>query len=121
MTKIVDAKQYMTELPNYDNIPDSKIIDRMSSLGISFKAPESLMSQLSGRTLYIGQELQPEPQVNPNEILHNMLDHVHDGNREELVGELILMLGWLHKGGTMPNISKDTVTSTTLWIIPTNE
>ena len=62
-----------------------------------------------------------EPQVNPNEILHNILDHIHDGNREELVGELILMLGWLHKGGTMPNISKDTVTSTTLWIIPTND
>jgi hypothetical protein len=62
-----------------------------------------------------------DPQVNPNEILHNILDHIHDGNREELVGELILMLGWLHKGGTMPNISKDTVTTTTLWIIPTNE
>lgn len=59
-----------------------------------------------------------DPQVNPNEILHNILDHIHDGNREELVGELILMLGWLHKGGTMPNISKDTVTQTTLWIIP---
>ena len=58
------------------------------------------------------------PQVNPNEILHNMLDHIHDGNREELVGQMILMLGWLHQGGTMPNISKDTVTSTTLWIIP---
>lgn len=62
-----------------------------------------------------------EPQVNPNEILHNMLDHIHDGNREELIGEMILMLGWLHKGGTMPNISKDTVTSTTLWIIPQND
>ena len=58
-----------------------------------------------------------EPQVNPNEILHNMLDHIHDGNREELVGELILMLGWLHKGGTMPNISKDTITNTTICII----
>lgn len=63
----------------------------------------------------------PEPQVNPNEILHNMLDHIHDGNREELVGQMILMLGWLHQGGTMPNISKDTVTSTTLWIIPQND
>jgi 5,10-methenyltetrahydromethanopterin hydrogenase len=82
------------------------------------KAPESLMSQLSGSTLYIGQELQPEPQVNPNEILHDILDNIHDGDKEELTGNLILMLGWLHKGGTMPNILKDTVTTTTLWIIP---
>lgn len=58
-----------------------------------------------------------DPQVNPNEILLNMLDHIHDGNREELVGQMILMLGWLHKGGTMPNISKDTITSTTVWTI----
>lgn len=62
-----------------------------------------------------------EPKVDPNEILFSILDHVHDGNREELVGQLILMLGWLHKGGDMPNISKDTVTSTTLWIIPQND
>jgi len=62
-----------------------------------------------------------KPKVNPNEILHNMLDHIHDGNREELVGQMILMLGWLHQGGTMPNISKDTVTNTTLWIIPQND
>lgn len=62
-----------------------------------------------------------EPQVDPNEILFSILDHVHDGNREELVGQLILMLGWLHKGGTMPNISKDTVTTTTLWIVPSDE
>ena len=100
-----------------------------------------LLPELKGRTLYISaptqfvseatripedwydklKPLPPEPQVNPNELLHNMLDHIHDGNREELVGELILMLGWLHKGGTMPNISKDTVTSTTLWIIPQND
>lgn len=84
------------------------------------KEGHNLLPQLEGRTIYIGtlRMSSEEPQVNPNEILHNMLDHIHDGNREELVGELILMLGWLHKGGTMPNISKDTVTSTTLWIIP---
>lgn len=70
------------------------------------------------KTGKIVQEIQPEPQVDPNQILHNMLDHIHDGNREELVGQMILMLGWLHQGGTMPNISKDTVTNTTLWIIP---
>lgn len=62
-------------------------------------------------------ELTQEPQINPNEILLSILDHVHDGNREELIGQLILMLGWLHKGGDMPNISKDTVTEDTIWII----
>ena len=63
----------------------------------------------------------PRPQVDPNEILYSILDHIHDGNREELIGELILMLGWLHKGGNMPNISKDTITSTTVWIISNAE
>ena len=40
-----------------------------------------------------------EPRIDPNEILFSILDHVHDGNREELVGQLILMLGWFHLCG----------------------
>ena len=80
---------------------------------------EDYLQQLSNRTLYIGEQIMftQEPQIDPNEVLFSILDHIHDGNREELIGQLILMLGWLHKGGIMPNISKDTVTSTTLWII----
>lgn len=115
--------------PNLDKNTTMNKIDRRTLNvaivdGVLTPSP-SLLAELENRTLYFQPgkviTMTPEPQVNPNEILHNMLDHIHDGNREELVGQMILMLGWLHKGGTMPNISKDTVTSTTLWIIPTNE
>lgn len=56
--------------------------------------------------------------INPQQLLIDTLDHIHDGNREELIGQLILMLGWLHKGGEMPYVHKD---SDTVWVVPTEE
>lgn len=102
-------------------LPNTHVVLNSGRLELRMTAPLSMEERYYEELDKIIEPVQHEPQVNPNEILHNMLDHIHDGNREELIGEMILMLGWLHKGGTMPNISKDTVTSTTLWIIPQND
>jgi hypothetical protein len=84
---------------------------------------------MNHRTIYNTDHTEPNKELyqfagahlDPNGLLETILDNIHDGDKDELTGNLILMLGWLHKGGTMPNISKDTVTTTTLWIIPTND
>lgn len=78
----------------------------------------NILPQLEGKTLEIPPITIKTMDIDPQQLLIDMLDHIHDGNREELIGQLILMLGWLHKGGEMPYIHKD---SDTVWVVPTEE
>lgn len=63
---------------------------------------------------------EPEPE-DPQALLTRLLECFHDGDRKELLSALTDITTHIRKMHKLPVISRDTVTDTTIYIVPTNE